>query len=192
MLTFDEDTHRYFIKGKPVPSVTQVLEPFQKLEGIPSMVLEQARERGSFVDKAIHLMIHKNLEWSRLDTALVPYVTAARKFIAENEVRILASKYKVFDPDALVAGELDVLGLMKNRTWVFDWKATAEKSRTWGPQTAAYDRLYRRNLGGTREFARAAVQLFDDGTYKLHAYSDSRDWSRFASALNCWHWLNEP
>jgi hypothetical protein len=136
-------------------------------------------------------MIHKALEWSTLDQSYVNYVVAARKFLRELEVKVLVSEYRMGDEAMKVAGTLDVLGIIKRNTWVVDWKAVAMVPRTAGPQTAAYDWLYRRQMGGgSRPMKRAAVQLLPNGEYKLYPFEDTRDLNVFFSALNIWHFRN--
>jgi hypothetical protein len=186
-LRFEPEGHKYFLKERQVPSVTDVLEPLQQLDGVPIEALEHARIRGQHVHSACHLMIHKLLEWRTLDPVLVPYVSAAKKMIEELEIKVLVSEYRMADEGLRVAGTLDIIGIMKRNTCLFDWKSSAAMPRTAGPQTAAYDHLYRRNLGG-RPMKRYGVLLTAEGTYKLYPFEDSRDFTWFTSALNIWHW----
>lgn len=190
--SFDREAHAYHLDGERIPSVTEVLEPLQELDGIPRGVLEVARTRGQHVHYAVHLMIHKALVWETLDTQLVGYVQAAKRCIEENSIRVLVSEHHMCDPSLKVGGTLDVLGIMGRHTGIYDWKAVDTMSRTVGPQTAAYDQIYRRSVGGGGRsiFKRYGVQLFADGTYKLFEYTDPRDWSWFVSALNIWHFRN--
>ena len=188
-LKFDPDGHRYYLGEQRLPSVTEVLEPLQLLDGIPPAVLEAARIRGQHVHTACHLMVHKQLEWATLDPQLVGYVAAAQKMIAECEVKVLVSEHRMADAGLKIAGTLDILGIMRRHTCLFDWKSTETMPRTAGPQTAAYDHLYRRTFGG-RPMKRYGVQLKADGTYKLYPYEDPRDMTWFTSALNLWHWRN--
>lgn len=189
-LTFDPKHHRYYLDEQEVPSVTRVLEPMQELDGIPKDILEQARIRGQHVHAACHMLVAKTLEWRTLDPTLMPYVSACDKFLKENEIKVLVAEKQMADPGLKFAGTLDVLGIFRRNPCIFDWKSTATMPRTAGPQTAAYDYLYRRSMGG-RPMRRFGVQLLDDGTYKLFPFEDPRDWSWFASALNIWHWRNE-
>jgi hypothetical protein len=190
---FDGAAHAYYLNRERLPSVTEVLEPLQELDGIPKATLAAARIRGQHVHHAVHLMIHKTLVWEQLDPKLVGYIQAAKSCIQENSIRVLVSEYRMHDPALKVAGTLDILGIMGRYTGIFDWKSAEIMPRTAGPQTAAYDQLYRRNLGGERRgFKRYGVQLFSDGHYKLFEYTDPRDWSWFVSALNLWHFRNSP
>jgi hypothetical protein len=186
---FDREAHKYYVGIEEVPSVTRVLEPLQELDGIPRNTLEAARERGQHVHTAIHLVLHKALEWRTLDPQLVGYVQAAQLFIRECEFQVLVNELPMVDEGLKFGGMLDVMGIMRRKQCLVDWKAVDTVSRVVGPQTAAYDYLYRRKTGA-RPMHRYACQLFADGSYKLFPLEDPRDWSMFASALNIWHWRN--
>lgn len=190
MLEFDEASHTYTLDGRRLPSVTQVLEPLQILEGIPAETLELARDRGHKVHHAIALMLQKHLEWSSVGTDIMGYVLAAKRFIQECSVRVLVVEHRLCDPGLKVAGTVDLIGIMGAKTGLFDWKAVAQVSRTAALQTAGYDYLYRKKMGG-RPMGRYAVQLFEDETYKLYPFEDPRDQQWFMSALNLWHWKNQ-
>jgi hypothetical protein len=185
-LRFDPDRHEYFVGDERYPSVTEVLEPEQQLDGIPPDVLERARIMGNHVHEACALLAYNRLDWATLDPLLVPRVQAARAFLKDTALTVLRVEYRMADPQLKVAGTLDLYGVLDRKTWVLDFKSGA-KSRTWGLQLAAYDHLFRRNFGG-RPLKRGAVQLREDGSYRLIPYEDPRDWSLFTSALNLWHW----
>jgi hypothetical protein len=187
LFRFEADTHTYYLDEQEIPSVTQVLEPLQELEGIPRQVLEEARVFGQHVHQACALMLYKTLDWRTLDLKLVPYVSAAKKFVEENKVTVLRVEHAMCDPALKVAGTLDLLAVLNKVTAIFDWKSTTVMSRTVGLQLAAYDHLHRRSLGG-RPLKRFGVQLRADGDYRLYPYEDSRDLQWFFSALNLWWW----
>lgn len=187
---FESEGHRYFIDERRVPSVTEVLEPLQIWDGVPLDVLEAARIFGQRVHEACHLMLHDILVWNTLAPELVPYVMAARKAIADLGIKVLASEHRMCDPALAFAGTLDILGVMKRFTCVFDWKSSVTMPRTAGPQTAAYNHLYQRNMGQVRGMKRFGILLRPDGDYRLSAFDDERDWTMFVSALNLWHWRN--
>lgn len=191
MLRFEEETHSYWLGKQYLPSVSEVLAPVNVgYDDIPAHILAFAAARGHAIHAACALLAQKNLEWSTVDESIVGYVKAAALFLREAEVRVLGVEHRMCDPTLRYAGTLDLLALMGPHTCVFDWKATAVMPRTAGMQTAAYDALYRRNLGGTRPNKRYGVQLFEDGKYKLFPFTDPRDYSWFTSALNLWHWRN--
>jgi len=186
--TFDEASHVYRLGGRVVPSVTQVLEPLQELEGIPPAILEVARVFGQHVHTACALMIEQTLDWSTLDTKLVPYVSAARQFLKDSNLVILRSEHRMYDPKLMFAGTLDVAGMIAKTPWILDWKSTSVMSRTVGLQLAAYEHLYTLGRTAGPKLKRGGVQLRADGTYRLYPYTDARDRNWFLSALNIWHW----
>jgi len=187
-LEFDKGSHTYRVDGRRVPSVTQVLDPLLELDGIPRDVLEAARVFGQHVHEACHLMVRGELDWSRLDPALVPYIEGARRFIEESGIVIIASELAVTGAreGVMCAGTLDIAGVMREAEWIIDYKATSSIPRTVGPQTAAYERFYRMQRGG-RPRRRACVQL-RPGDYRLHVLNDPADWNVFLSALNLHQW----
>jgi hypothetical protein len=188
-LRFEPEQHRYFFGQIPMPSVTQVLDRENDYGGVPPETLEAARQFGTHVHEANFLMLRHQLEWRTLDPSLVSFVSAARKFILEQRITVLAAELRLCDPDLRFAGTLDVLGVWKHNEWIFDWKSASTMPRTAPLQLAAYDHLYKKNYGG-RPRKRAGVQLKADGTYAIHPYADPRDMNLFLSALNLWHWRN--
>lgn len=188
-LDFSPINHEYKIDGRYVPSVTQVLEPLQILDGVPSHLLDAARDFGVRAHQALALLMQKNLEWRTLDPPLVPYCQAAQKFIAETEFKVLRVESRMGDPDLHFAGTLDLMGVLRRKSAIVDWKTVSVMPRTAALQTAAYDHLHRRNLGG-RPMQRFGVQLLPTGEYRIWQYEDSRDWNWFVSALNVW-WFRQ-
>lgn len=188
-LTFDAPTHHYFIDGNHVPSVTQVLEPLDLLDGIPFWNLEHARTRGQHVHEAMALLVRDELDWSSLDPELVPYIEGGKRFLEESGITVIASELRVACPRLRCAGTLDLIGFWRNAETTIDFKATAMMPPSVGPQCAAYDRLYTSMYGG-RARKRFCVQL-KAGDYKVHPLTDPADWAIFQSCLNITHWRNK-
>jgi hypothetical protein len=188
-LRFEPATHSYYFGDQYFPSVTEVLEPEQRLEGIAPAVLAAAKVRGQHVHEACALLTQDALDWSSLDPLLVGYASAARLFLKESGVIVLRSEHRMCDPQLKVAGTLDLYGRMRRYDCVFDYKTALARSRTEGLQLAGYEHLHRRMYGG-RALKRFVVQLREDGQYRLWPYEDPRDFSLFVSCLNLWHWRN--
>lgn len=183
---FDAAAHRYYIGELEVPSVTTVLEREQELDGIPRERLEAKREIGHRGHHAIALALHRVLDRSKLDPRLEGYVQAALRFKDETGCTVLRVEQQLYDATLRVAGTLDLLGVIDGATCIVDWKL-GEVPSTAGLQTAAYDYLYRHSYGG-RPVKRFAVQLDEEGDFKIFPYKDVRDWNWFVSALNLWWW----
>lgn len=184
---FDEAEHRYYIGDRAVPSVTQVLEVLEELDGVPRQQLEMAAYRGRLVHEACALLVRGALDRRSVHPTLKGYIAAAESFLKTASLVPLLVEHRLYDESLGVAGTLDLLAMFKGNKCIFDWKSAESMPRTAGPQTAAYDRLYR---GRPSRMPRYGVHLLPDGSFKLHQYRSPSDWSMFVSALNCWKWKN--
>lgn len=183
-IEFDKSLHVYTLNGSLVPSVTQVLQPLDMLDGIPFHILERARIRGQHVHEAMALLVRDQLDWASLDAELVPYIEGGKRFLDESGVVAVASEQPVACPRLRCAGTPDLLAYWRDAEGLFEFKATAAIPKTVGPQTAAYDRL-----AGGKARKRYCVHL-KPGDYRIVPLTDPADWSIFQSALNIWHWRN--
>jgi hypothetical protein len=191
-LQFDEDSHTYTVNGVRWPSVTQILEPLQLLEGIPQHILDAAAQFGSHVHQACHLFDIGRLDEQDLDEPLRPYLEAWKKFLCDTGFIVLASEQRVWHPALQIAGTYDKLGQFpgKDPRHVLDVKTGADVPWTVGPQTAAY-----REMLSLQEYAlepewplskvRFCCHLKPDATYRLVTLKDyALDWNDFVSAAN--------
>lgn len=185
-LHFDEASHTYRLGGVRLPSVTQVLDPLQELDGIPRHILQAAAEFGTNVHAACHLDNQGVLDEDALDPALRPYLAAWRKFLADFKGVVVSSEMRVVNPQLRYAGTLDSIVRIKGVHWLTDIKATAAIPRTVGPQTAAYAHAY-----GDPRIKRRVVQLLGDGNYITRTLTESTDWNLFLSALNIHTWRHQ-
>lgn len=176
-LTFEAVGHVYRFNGIACPSVTQVLEPLQHLQGIPWAVLEEARERGTHVHEACHLLNQDDLDETALDARLARYVGSYKRFLSETGFVITASECRVFHRQMSYAGTADFFGTFRNTTWVVDIKSGVIPS-TVGAQTAAYQQA-----ATERPRRRACLQL-SETDYRFVECKDLSDFSLFTSALN--------
>lgn len=187
VLDFDPERHAYRLDGAPVPSVTQVLEPYTGLEFVDRRVLEAASEFGRHVHAACHLDNLGALDEAALDPALAPYVGAWRAFLADTGAVVAASERRVASRCHRYAGTLDTLVEWDARRALVDLKSTASVPRTVGPQTAAYAEAYTEETG-ERVARRYCVHLRGDGTYRVHRLAEPADWTVFLSCLNVHRW----
>lgn len=189
-LDFNDEQHAYTLNGRRVPSVTQVLDPLQMLDGIPWEVLEAARIFGNNVHYACHFHNIGTLDWSSLDEVLAAYVRGYLKFLAETSFVVLASEERVASPKMGYAGTLDIRGILNRKKALIDIKSTATLPRTVGPQTAAYEACIKES--GEHNQARYCLHLKPDA-YNCVPLKDGRgvtDMTVFISALNIWRFRN--
>jgi hypothetical protein len=181
-LTFEADGHVYRYKGRVVPSVTQVLEQLQYLQGIPWEVLKAAQEFGTHVHQACHLYNQNDLDEESLDPALVPWINSYKRFLSETGFVVVDSEMLVYNPLMRYAGQLDFWGRWRNTTWVVDIKSGVVPS-TVGAQLSAY--LNAMPPAMEKPKKRACLQL-SDTDYKFIEQKELSDFSLFTSALNCY------
>lgn len=188
-VTFDEPTHTYSVDGVRWPSVTQILEPLQLLDGIPQAALDAAARFGSHVHQAAHLYDLGRLDEEDLDDPLRPYLEGWKAFLRDTGAVVLESELRVIHRTLRYAGTLDKVIRIKERNCVLDLKSGAEVPPTVGPQTAAYREAL---LDSQPEFecsrTRYCLHLRNDETYRLHTLTDSADFNLFVSALNIARW----
>ncbi len=203
---FSPKDHRYFVDGRPVPSVTTVLPA--NFDFVKPEYLKAAAELGTAVHKTIELYELDQLDIDNLDDVLRPYLDGWINFkndtgfvLYRAEMRLYSVVYG-FD----IVGTTDVVGTFeeakqKKARAVSRYKKTdlclidiksGILSPTTALQTAAYSRAYEETTGD-RIRRRFAVQLGDvtkhPRGYKLTEFKNQReDFSMFLSFLNCHNW----
>jgi hypothetical protein len=190
LLEFDEPTHSYKLDGRPVPGVTSVLDPLQKLDDIPPDVLAAAAEFGQHVHQACHLHNLDDLDWQSLDPRLALYVEGYRNFLADTGFQVIHSEKRVASKRCQYAGTLDLFGLLQRRPSMIDIKSTAALPRIVGPQTAAYSEALTETTGekAARRYCLHLGPHLGARAYKLVEQKNPQDFTVFVSALNIYRW----
>lgn len=184
---FNESDHSYWVDGIRWPSVTQVLEPLQLLDGIPQAALDAGARFGSHVHQACHLYDLGRLDEDDLDEPLRPYLEAWKAFLRDSGAFVCNSEQRVIHRKFRYAGTLDKTILLKEKRHVLDIKSGAQVPATVGPQTAAYrEALLETEL--VCSSTRYCLHLRGDETYRLHTLNDPGDFHLFVSALNIHRW----
>lgn len=190
MLSFDPRIHRYTVNGLKYPSVTEVLQLAgigPDYSNIPSVILEQKRDLGTFV--------HEACEYVDMG-AEVPdypgadgYIQAYRNFKGDYGFEPIEAELQISHRILKYAGTIDRIGPIKNNLAVIDLKTTASIEIGYvGPQTAAYEEAYRLLTGIKKKLPRYTLQLKPDGKYKLEQCKSKEDFQAFLSALNIYRW----
>ena len=193
-LHFDEESHVYSYADRRdvrLLSVTQCLKEANVVDYsyIPQATLEAAAKRGTLVHKILHYEMTGGVDSSTIDERLLPYVTAARAFLADSGFKHRQVECRVFDAHYRYAGQFDVIGTIGSSDAIVDWKtgALVEGHKV---QLAAYahatEEPYR--------YRRILVQLKSNGKYRVveAAVSDHRrHFGIFASAAIIANWAND-
>ncbi|MEN6440510.1 MAG: hypothetical protein ABFD97_18200, partial [Syntrophobacter sp.] len=177
-LTFDEATHTYRVNGRPIPSVTGILRAENFID--TAFFTDYGRERGKLAHLAIHLLDMGELDEESLDPVLSPFVEAWKRFRADTGVEIIESEQPIVDPLRRYAGTPDKIAMLYGKTTVLDVK-TGTVSPWVRLQLCAY-------CEAKGIYRRAAVQLNDDGTYKMHTYTDRQDFGVWNATLAVYWW----
>lgn len=188
-LSFDPSAHRYTLDGRVLPSVTQILEPYEDWSGINPEVLAAAMERGTRVHAAAELMLDGFIGPHDSGDDIAPYLVQFDRFLAESGFVPELSEARVYSTKLGYAGTLDLYGMFGKRTCTLVDIKTGSVPRTAGPQTAAYARALKETKGYSTKF-RYALLLRPEG-YKLVPLADPNDDQVFLAAITMHNWSNK-
>lgn len=181
-LEFKDDGHVYTLNGKWIPSVTEILRAENFID--TSFFTDRGRERGKLAHLAIHLHDAGELDEDSLDPVLRPYLDAWIKFKADTGCTVIESEQPCADALGRYAGTPDKILMLDGKATVADIKTGAILPSV-RLQLCAY-------CEAKTIYRRVAVQLCDDGKYKLHTYTDRQDFGIWNAVLAVYHWkLNE-
>lgn len=192
---FDQATHTYSENGAPIKSVTQIIQEFGlvNFDHVSPEVLARKAQLGRLVHQACHFFDENDCP-ANLHPEVEARLEAYKRFRRETGYQ---PEVNEFQQIGVVCGmkfgmQFDSIGnIPDGRHWIVDIKNAANVSRTWGLQLAAYDMAVAANFAAkalqTRR-TRVAVQLFNDGRYKLHTFSDPTDYTVFQSLLAISTW----
>jgi hypothetical protein len=159
VVTFVEEDHSYWMDGRRVPSVTQILELAAltvDYSTIPAATLAHARERGSHVDLCCDLYDQDDLDWTTVHPECVPYVKAWAAFRERERFTPTLWQHRVYHERLEYAGTIDAYG----DGVLVERKCTSKLSPSYAIQTALY--------AMAMDFPdRWIVQLKKDGSYVL-------------------------
>lgn len=196
MLTYDDDAHRYYWNCQPVPNVTSILQPLYEdaFRFVAPDVLARKAALGKAVHRATELIDADDLDDDSIDEALMPYLRAYKKFLADTGFEATATELRVFHPIHRYAGTLDRIGILhklNGERSLVDYKTVAAISPATAVQTAAYAEAWRRMdpAHAGQLVTRRALQLKPDGTYRLtEPYTSAADMATFLSLLSINNW----
>jgi hypothetical protein len=184
MLEFNPETHEYFFNGRKVPSVTGILKEVGLIDG--EWFTDEARERGKAVHAATELLDLDDLDLDSLHPKIEPYVRAYQKFKNDTGFKPELIEHRVFNNEYNYAGTLDRTGFFPDGDEVILDIKSGPISGWAALQISAYDYC----LDKARQ--RMALQLKNDGTYKVKSFKGHSDLYVFFSAAVIVNWkLNQ-
>lgn len=198
MLTFDEESHLYLHDGDPIPSVTQVIGQYKEVkigdlvwlvdtftgEAYDPEMFRRAAEVGTAIHKGCALLAQgKQLNWNALPEQLVAPLERFVQWMADFCVEPVMVEKPLADSKLWYAGTGDLFCRVCGDLTAVDIK-TFKPTWSVGPQTAAYEKLYRWHESFTGKMKRAALHLpKDGGKPKLIPLKNKNDWPWFKARL---------
>lgn len=140
---------------------------------------DYGRDRGTHVHTAIHYYDTGCLDEDALDTVLVPYLTAWKRFLKESKFEVIESEVRLYNGQ--FTGKPDKVGLLEGIPTIVDAKSGAIAPWT-ALQLAGYEIL----KGSPHK--RVAVRLKPDGTYSIKEFNDRQDSQIFRAILAIHNW----
>jgi hypothetical protein len=174
-----------------LPSVTAILAPWSRFDGVPEAVLAAAADRGTRVHNACKADVSGL--WVLPDPEVAPYLESFRLWLLRRVVRVISAEAEYVDLDLCYKGHPDLVVILKGDTaaTIIDLKTPLTKNPLWRPQIAAYKHLVEKaglevgRTGSLRLSPRGLPPLLDEYTGSLAA-----DLAGFMSALYAWRYFN--
>lgn len=166
-LEYSEASHRYYVNGREVPSVTAII----KSAGLMSEFAMDADAalRGTEVHRYCAMSDTDGVHLQQVPARFRGYIKAWRQYQKDAGFACIEVERRVDDPNFEYAGRLDRVGLrgMNSIKTLLDIKTGVVPD--WAKyQLVAYGAAYLVRPGQVCE--RAAVQLKPDGTYKVRTW----------------------
>ena len=198
MLTFDEVKHLYFWDGKPVPSVTQIINEWMEISvygikyytnrytgtTISADVFRAAGEFGVAIHAGAKILAEgRMLDFSALHSSLDHPLHEFIRWMNDYEPIIHLVEQSLYSAKYRYAGTFDLICTINRRLCVVDIK-TGEYGAA-GIQTAGYEQLYREHTKrGALHMQRYVLHLpKDGGSYQFLKEEDTTDFSCFLGLL---------
>jgi hypothetical protein len=201
-LHFDPEKHKYYLDGKELPGVTRIIGQFKdirigelryKVDTYTGMLFDaEPFEKGADRGTAIHNIAAviaggSRVNLDRLHPALLPAAEAYPQFLSDYQIKPLLIEEPMASVKWRYAGTVDLVANLLGRTYLIDIKSGV-LSWSAGPQTAAYEQLYRESSGFTGKIVRAvAIPPMEEGKeWKLKALDkpyNRNDWRFFKARL---------
>lgn len=219
-LSFDEAEHRYLWRGQIVIGVTSVFDrvgyrkssnDFWNPLGIPDFCKsEESSGWGSAFHKIPEIILNGgsvNIPDPEKAEEAKPYIEGFNNFLSDYPTEPLCDQngkkiieYPLYSELLKLAGTPDFFGLLKSCFVLLDWKTSEAYAKTYGPQTAAYEKLVKEvfenrplfTLEGEPVFIRPSSKvkritvLFGPKFKKGYKPCEGKgsDWNDFLSILN--------
>ena len=203
MLTFNEKDHQYFVDSNPVPSVTQVINEWNKVKisgswwyissftgaAIPADTFETAGKIGTAIHRMSEYHLNGELDLESLDPDLLDVLTQFENWFNETNPEIIMVEKPLYSPKFHFAGTPDIICRIGKRIAVVDIKTGMYDMA--GPQLAAYAQLFKEEEKYRGRVDRYVLRLPKNGKkHKFVKMDNPHDIDFFLCRLYQWQYLN--
>lgn len=185
-LIFEEEPHRYLLRGEELPGTTRILGDLGMVD--TSWFTEEHRHFGSMRHLVTELDDVGDLHEPSVDPRLLPTLhgwRAWRKRTGFVPTHVEAWVYSDFGYATII----DRVGFFEDRpdeTVVINLKGPA-KIASYGPQLSAEQRAFEERTG-VEVAKRLSVHISRAGEVSEHQHTDHNDLPTFLAALSVWRW----
>ncbi|MCK5605995.1 hypothetical protein KAR91_29120 [Candidatus Pacearchaeota archaeon] len=204
MLKFTEDTHTYSWNGSKVPGVTTILGEYVKSNvygteyyvntfngsAVDAEKFRVAADHGNAVHLAIKYLLTDGLDMESLDPSILAAVNQFEAWRDEYVKEIVLVEEPLYSQRYGYAGTPDFVcelrpkyeRIFRAKICLTDFKTGAHGLA--GPQTAAYETLYKEQSKYRGRILRAVLKLPKDGSdYKFLTETGRQDFNMFKACL---------
>ena len=172
---FDPIEHRYYLNDRRVIGLTEALGSVgikPPLVGIPQHTLERVRNRGTRIHLLTQLDAENDLgEYAPEDQG---YLDAWRKFVKDHAFRPNIIEKFLIHQLFFYGGIPDHGCYLGDRPTTLEVKTTVAGVEPWVEIQTALQAKLLADVAGFKTTQRAAVALFEDGTYEFKVFKDHR------------------
>ena len=204
MLKFDEPNHTYSWNGSKAPGVTTILGEYVKSNiygteyyvntfngsAVDAEKFRVAADHGNAVHLAIKYLLTDGLDMESLDPSILAAVNQFEEWRDEYVKEIILVEEPLFSTRFGYAGTPDLIcelrpkyeRIYRARVCLTDFKTGAHGMS--GPQTAAYEQLYKEHSKYRGKILRTVLKLpKDGGDYKFLPEAGRQDFNMFEACL---------
>lgn len=172
---FISDTHTYLLDGKPLMSVSELVNPLaQDMGAVDELTLEAAAERGTTCHKLLELLLNgEDIEGEYPDEYQC-YVDGIELFLSEHDITPLYIEQPIYSEELGLAGTPDLICLFDGEMAIVDYKFVSQVQKTkLGAQVTAYKAMCEDN--GIDIDAMYIAHFLPTGKYRLYPVEDNRE-----------------
>ena len=204
MFEFWEDGHTYHLDDEIIPSVTQILNEWQKVKVggsfwhvnthagavIDADTFEKAGDFGTAIHKACKLILSGDLDWDGIDPDLISPLRQFEKAVDDLKLKALWVEVPMHHKRKKIAGTPDIIGNINLTRQLSCVDVKTGSYALAGPQTAAYCDIFKNYANYKGMMARFVLYLPKDGSpYKIIPLKNSKDLAYFDAKLYQFRYL---